>query len=111
MAVTVQPGCTNLGLSALLYSRAHANHDGRIRCGQIPAETEYEVEPWQAFTHTRILGEHMANVKLSFYSAIFCDWKDAVEISKDRGGELVSATTGPDSGGNDSCHHHRAGEG
>jgi len=62
------------------------------------------------YSHTdtrRTYGECQALV----YSAIFCDWKDAVEISKDRGEELVSATTGPDSGGNDSCHHHRAGEG
>jgi len=30
------------------------------------------------------------------YSAIFCDWKDAVENRKDRGEELVSVAAGPD---------------
>jgi len=61
----VQPGCTNLGLSALLYSRTHANHDGHIRCGQIPAETEYKSSTAGVYSHTRILGEHTANVKSS----------------------------------------------
>ncbi len=105
----VQPGCTNLGLSALLFKN-HANHDGHIRCGLSPAETEYKSRMAGVYSYTdtrRTYGESQALV----YSAIFCDWKDAVEISKDRGEELVSATTGPDSGGNDSCHHHRAGEG
>ncbi len=49
----------------------------------------------QAFTHIRILGEHTANVK-RLYSAIFYDWKDAVENRKDRGEELVSVAAGPD---------------
>jgi hypothetical protein len=30
--LAVQPGCTNLGLSALLYSRTNADDDGRIGC-------------------------------------------------------------------------------
>src|SRR5713101_7990216 len=48
----VQSGCTNLGLSALLYSRTNANHDGRIPCGQIPAETEYKSSTAGVYSHT-----------------------------------------------------------
>jgi len=78
----VQPGCTNLGLSALLYSRTNANDDGRIPCGQIPAETGYKSSTAGVYSHPdtrRTYGEYQALV------AIFCDWKDAVETRKDRG--------------------------
>jgi hypothetical protein len=51
-----------------------------VRHGQRPNTNR----AWQAFTHTRMLGEHKANVKPS-YSATFCGWKDAVENRKDRG--------------------------
>src|SRR5712692_8995348 len=61
----VQPGCTNLGLSALLYSRTNANHDGRIPCGQIPAETDYKSSTAGVYSHTdtrRTYGECQALV-------------------------------------------------
>jgi len=91
----VQPGCTNLGLSALLCSRTNANRDGRIRCGQIPAETEYKSSTAGVYSHTdtrRTHGECQADCT----HAIFCAWKDAVENRKDRGEELVSVAAGPD---------------
>jgi hypothetical protein len=75
----VQPGCTNLGLSALLYSRTNANDDGRIPCGQIPAETGYKSSTAGVYSHPdtrRTYGEYQALV------AIFCDWKDAVETGR-----------------------------
>ncbi len=51
LAVTVQPGCTNLWLDTLLYSRTNASHDGRIPCGQIPAETECKSSTAGVYSH------------------------------------------------------------
>ena len=38
--LTVQPGCTNLGLGTLLHSPTNADDEGRIGCGQGRAKTE-----------------------------------------------------------------------
>jgi hypothetical protein len=42
LAVTVQPGCTNLGLGTLLHSKTNANDDGRIGGSRARAKAEYK---------------------------------------------------------------------
>jgi hypothetical protein len=53
----VQPGCTNLGLSALFHSRSNAGDDGRIGCSQARSKTEYK---WgmESVAHTLIIASH-----------------------------------------------------
>ena len=59
--VAVHPGCTNLGLSALLHSRTNAGDESRIGCSQARAKTEYKLR-MESVAHALILGEHKANV-------------------------------------------------
>jgi hypothetical protein len=61
LAVTVQPGCTNLWLGTLLHSRTNADDDGRIGGSRARARLNTNRE-WPAFAHTLILGEHTTNV-------------------------------------------------
>jgi len=61
VVVTVQPGCTNLWLGALLLSRTKADDEGRIGCSQARAKTEYKWGMGRV-AHALIIGEHKANV-------------------------------------------------
>jgi hypothetical protein len=62
LAVTVQPGCTNLGLGTLLHSRTNADDDGRMGCSQARAQAESISSTASVCAHTLILGEHTANI-------------------------------------------------
>ena len=62
LAVTVQPGCTNLRLGTLLHSRTNANDESRIRCSPARPNTEYK-RKMESVAHPLILGEHKTNIK------------------------------------------------
>jgi hypothetical protein len=69
LVVSVQPGCTNLGLGALLCSRTNADHESRIGSRLARAKTEYK---WRigSVAHAFILGEHTANVNSQDYLVV-----------------------------------------
>ena len=77
LAVTVQPGCTNLGIGTLLHSRTNADDDGRIGGSRARAKAEYKPR-MAAFAHTLILGEDTANIN-SLRALRFFAIGDAVE--------------------------------
>lgn len=61
VGVTVQPGCTNLGLGTLLHSRTKADDDGRMGCSQARAQDESKSSMASGCPHTytrRTYGEY-----------------------------------------------------
>ncbi len=83
----VQPGCTNLGLSALLYSRTNANDDGRIRQHQLDANLvkSYAVD----FCGTKTLREATRD-QVENFVAHLADWAE-----KDRNALLCQLNSYP----------------
>jgi hypothetical protein len=72
LAVTVQPGCTNLGLGTLLHSRTNADDDGRMGCSQARAQAESKSSMASVCAHTytrRTYGEYQK----PWCAAIFYD--------------------------------------